>query len=269
MAVPNSRETLIDYAFRKLGAPVVEINVNYQQAEDRLDEALEYFVERHFDGVERTFFKYAVTGTDITNKYIDTNALGVPVGGVTGNGPTGNDIVSIIQVLQFGDFSNVNMFDVRYQMALSDYFGINRGLGGNSSMGLASYDSTKRYINLIQDMFQPEKRVEFSKVQNRLKLDMWWEQDMTAGDYIIIEAYVKLNPTTFTEIFDDRYLKRYFSALVKKQWGQNMSKFEGVQLPGGVSMRGAEIMTEANEELREIEEKMLLEYELPVDFMKG
>lgn len=266
---PNSRDTLIEYAFRNLGSPVVEINVDYQQAEDRLDEALEFFVERHFDGVERAIFQHQVTSDDITNEYIDTDALGYAVGGSTADGPNGKDIVSVVKVLQFGDFANVNMFDVRYQMALNDYFGINRGLGGNSSMGLASYDSTKRYINLIEDMFEPEKRVTFSKVSNRLKLAMWWSKDISAGDYIIIDAYARLNETTFTEIFNDRYLKMYFTALLKKQWGQNMSKFDGVQLPGGVSMRGGEIYAQASEELRIIEEKMLLEYELPTDFMTG
>jgi len=269
MAHPNSRETLIEYAFRNLGAPVVEINVDYQQAEDRLDEALEYFTERHFDGVERTMWKYEVTADDITNEYIDTDALGTAMGGTGSGQPTGKDIVSIVKVLQFGDFANVNMFDVRYQMALNDWFGINRGLGGNSSMGLASYDTTKRYINLIEDLFEGEKRVSFSKVQNRLKLDMWWSKDITAGEYLVIDAYAKLSETTFTEIFNDRYLKMYYVALLKKQWGQNMSKFDGVQLPGGVSMRGSEIYSEAVEELRLIEERMQTEYELPTDFMTG
>ena len=264
MAHPNSRESLIEYAFRNLGSPVVEINVDYQQAEDRLDEALEFFVERHFDGVDRAIFTHQVTSDDITNEYIDTDSLSDAVGGAKGR-----DIVSVVKVLQFGDFANVNMFDVRYQMALNDWFGINRGLGGNSSMGLASYDQTKRYINLIEDMFEPEKRVTFSKVQNRLKLEMWWSKDISAGDYIIIDSYAKLNETTFTEIFNDRYLKLYFTALLKRQWGQNMSKFDGVQLPGGVSMRGGEIYAQANEELRIIEEKMLSEYELPTDFMTG
>ena len=154
----SSKKDLIDYAFRKLGSPVVEINVDYQQAEDRLEDALEYFQERHFDGVDKAYFRYQVTGDDITNQYISTDDFG-PVNGITSDAsaPKGSDIVSITKVLQFGDFANINMFDVRYQMALSDYFGINRGLGGQAALGLASYDQTKRYINLIEDFFQPEK----------------------------------------------------------------------------------------------------------------
>ena len=160
------------------------------------------------------------------------------------------------------------MFDVRYQMALTDYFGINRGLGNNSSMGLARYDSTKRYINMIQDMFQPEKMIRFNKTTNKLHLDTR-STDLTLGNYLIIEAYVKLSSTTFTEIYNDIWLKKYTTALIKRQWGQNMSKFDGVQLPGGVSLRGGEIYAQAAEEIERIEEKLQLEYELPIDFMTG
>ena len=118
---PNSRESLIEYAYRNLGKPVVDINVDYQQAEDRLDEAMEYFIERHFDGVERAFFKHVVTADDITNGYVDGNALSA----VYTDGPSGKDIVSVLKVMQFGDFANINMFDVRYQMAsIGDWVGV-------------------------------------------------------------------------------------------------------------------------------------------------
>ena len=267
MAQPNSRDELIDYSLRKLGAPVIEINVDRQQCEDRLDDALDLFTERHFDGVERAYFKHKITQDNKDNMYVETNSFG-PVGGITGDAPTGKDIVSVIKVFQFGDFSNINMFDVRYQMALTDYFGINRGLGYNSSMGLSTYDSTKRYINLIQDFFQPEKMIRFNKVSNRIHLD-FNKEDLDLGNYLIIEAYVKLSSATFSEIFNDRWLKRYLPAILKRQWGQNLSKFEGVQLPGGVSLRGGEIIAEANEEILRIEEEMQLAYELPIDFHVG
>ena len=145
MAQPNSRDELIDYSLRKLGAPVIEINVDRQQCEDRLDDALDLFTERHFDGVERAYFKHKITQDNKDNMYVETNSFG-PVGGITGDAPTGKDIVSVIKVFQFGDFSNINMFDVRYQMALTDYFGINRGLGYNSSMGLSTYDLSLIHI---------------------------------------------------------------------------------------------------------------------------
>ena len=171
--------------------------------------------------------------------------------------------------MQFGMFANINMFDVRYQLALSDYFGVNRNLGGNASMGLAAYDSTKRYIKLIEDMFQPEKALTFSKVTNRLYLDMKWSNEVKVGDWIVIQAYAALDPEKFTEIFNDRYLKRYVTALIKRQWGANMSKFDGVALPGGIVMRGAQIHSEAVSEIAAIEQEMIYNYELPVDFMTG
>tara|TARA_B100001094_G_scaffold108643_1_gene104532 strand:- start:2030 stop:2836 length:807 start_codon:yes stop_codon:yes gene_type:complete len=268
MAHPKSRDELIDYALRALGSPVVDINVDRDQCEDRLDEALELFAERHFDGAERAYFKYQVTQDDIDNQYIDTNSLG-PVNGVTGDAPTGEDILSVVKVFQFGQFANINMFDVRYQMALSDYFGINRGLGYNSSMGLSSYDSTKRYISLIEDLFQPEKMIRFNKVSDKLHLDMKWSQDLKVGNYLVIEAYVALPSGTFSQVFNDIWLKKYTIALIKKQWGSNMSKFEGVQLPGGVSLRGVDIYNEANEEIQRLEEELTNTYELPIDFTTG
>ena len=267
MATPDSKETLIDYCFKRLGAPVIEINVDYTQAEDRLDDALQFFSERHFDGVERAYFAHKLTDDNKTNGYIETNTLG-PVNGPTGDAPTGKDIVSVVKVLQFGQMSNFNMFDIRYQLALSDYFGINRGLGGAVSQGLASYDSTKRYINLIEDLFQPEKAVTFSKVTNRLHLDMKWSEVQT-GQYLIIEAYVTLNPETFGEIYNDRLLKKYTTALVKRQWGSNLSKYDGVQMPGGVVLRGGQILAEAQSEIDKIEMEVYSQYELPIDFTTG
>jgi hypothetical protein len=266
MAQPNSRQTIIEYAYRQLGAPVIDINVDWQQAEDRLDDALQYFTERHFDGVEKVFFKYQITAEDIQRRYINTEDI-QPPNGV--DGPTGKQIVSIIKVLQFGTFTQINMFDVRYQMALTDYFGINRNLSGVNSMGLAAYDATKRYIQLIQDLFQPEKAVIFSKVSNKLHLDMNWNEETKAGDWICIWAYAALDPEKYSEIFNDRYLKRYVTALIKRQWGANMSKFDGVALPGGVVMRGANIYNEAVNEIAAIEQQVQREYELPVDFMTG
>ena len=267
MAKPNSRDEIIYYALRKLGSPVVDINVYRQQCEDRLDEALDLFTERHFDGVEKAFFKYKVTQDTKDNGWIDTDSLGA-INGVTGDAPTGKDIVTVTGIFQFGKFASIDMFDVRYQMALQDYFGINRGLGYNSSMGLARYDATKQYIGLIEDFFQPEKAIRFNKVTNRLHLDMKLS-DLTVDDYIIIQAFVKLPTATFSEIFDDIWLKKYVTALIKKQWGSNLSKFEGVQLPGGVSLRGGEIFSEALEEVNRLEEELQLAYELPIDFDVG
>ena len=269
MATPNSRETLIDYAFRRLGAPVIEINVDYAQAEERLDDALQYFSERHFDGVERCIFSYKVTQSDIDNKYIDTTSLGKAVGYGDTEGPNGNNLLSVTRVLRFGNLANQSMFDVRYQLALTDYFGVNRGLGFQSSLGLAGYDSTMRYIKLVEQFFQPEHILHFSKVTKRLHMDMKWKDEISSGDYVIIEGYASLDPAIYTDIFNDMYLKRYATALIKRQWGANLSKFSGVEMLGGVTMNGSEIYSQAQEELTRLEEQIQLAFELPVNYMMG
>ena len=267
MPVPHSVDTLIDYAYRRLGSPVIDINVDRQQAEERVEDAIDFFAERHFDGVERVFYKHKVTPDDRANGYIDTN--GLTAGAGMDSLSDGTNILSVTKILRFGD-SQASMFNVRYQMALTDYFGVNRNVSWGESLGMAGYDSTKRFISMVEQFFEPEKQYRFSKVTNRLYIDMDWSEDTKANKtYLVIEAYAKLDPTTYTEIYNDRLLKEYVTALIKRQWGSNMSKFEGVQLPGGVSMRGVDIFSEANEEIQKIEEKVLLEYELPIDFIVG
>lgn len=267
MPTINSREELIDYCLRKLGKPVIQINVDHKQCEDRIDEALLFFAERHFDGVEKGYFKYKLTQTDIDRKYIETDNIG-PINGITGDSPDGSNIVSVVKIFQFGNFTSIDMFDIRYQLALTDYFGINRGLAGSPALGMATYDSTKRYIKIIQDFFQPEKAIRFSKVTNRLYLDGSMD-DVSPGNYIIVEAYAALDPEKFTEIYNDRWLQNYCTALIKRQWGANMAKYDGVALPGGITMKGAQIYAEAVQELAQIENEFLRSYELPVDFMMG
>lgn len=268
MATPYSVDSLIDYCFRRLGAPVVDINVDRQQAEERITDALDFFSERHFDGVERHYYAHKVTSSDISNGFV--NLSGLTAGNAAGytGAPNGNQIVSVVNVYPFGSNTS-NMFNVRYQMSLNDFFGINRTTGANSSLGMASYDATKRFISLVEDMFDTDKNFRFSKVTNRLYVDMNWSEDISVGEHLLVEAYATLNPTQFTEIYNDRLLKEYVTALIKRQWGSNLSKFDGVQLPGGVTIRGAELFTEANEEVQRIEEKVLLEYELPIDFTVG
>jgi hypothetical protein len=267
-AAPYSTDTLIDYAFRRLGSPVIDINVSREQAEERINDGLQFFYERHFDGVEKHYYRHKVTSDDISNGYINTSGLTAGSGGGYTGAPSGDNIVSVTKVLPLGS-SNANMFNVRYQMSLNDYFGINRNTNYGVSLGLASYDSTKRFIGMIEQFFDTEKNFRFSKVTNKLYIDMNWGEDISANDYVLFEAYSILDPTVYTEIYNDRLLKEYITALLKRQWGANLSKFEGVQLPGGVSLRGAEIFSEANEEVQRIEERVLLEYELPIDFMVG
>ena len=267
MAAPNSRESLIEYAQRSLGHPVITINVDNEQCEDRLDEALQFFAEYHFDGAEKAFFRYQLTSQDITNKYIDIANIG-PVNGPGGDGPNGNDILSVVKLFQFGNFANVDMFDLKYQLALVDYFGVNTSVGNGHSMGLAAHDSTKRYKKLIEDFFQPEKAINFSKVTGRIHIN----GDLSVinpGDYIILQTYVIIDPEQYTKIYNDRMLKKYITALIKKQWGANMAKYDGVQLPGGISLKGAQIYAEAMTEISAIENELIQAHEFPVEFFVG
>jgi hypothetical protein len=266
MAGPDSRQSLIDYALRTLGAPVVQINVDQQQCEDRLDEALQYFVTRHYDGVQKVFFKYQLTQTDIDRGFISTTNIGTPSGDP--DGPTGEDIVSVIRLFRFGTLTGVNMFDVRYQLALTDYFGINRGLNGSQSTPLAGYQVTMQYISLLEQFFSPEKSLRFSKVTDKIYVDAF-SQDIIAGQYVVLEAYAALDPDVHTKIYNDRMLKKYITALIKRQWGANMLKYDGVQLPGGISFKGQQIYDQAVQEIMMIEQEFERAYELPIDFIIG
>lgn len=249
MAQPTSRQSLKDYALRRLGAPVIDINVDDQQVEDALDDALQFFAEYHFDGVLETFITHQITQTDIDNRYIDMNAID-------------DRVVSVVKIFNLAVHS-VNMFDVSYQLALNDFF-------GTFTPGtLTNYTITKQHLELLQDILDPEKNFRFSRVTNRVYGDFSWNEDLNVGDYIVMQAYTALDPETYTEIYNDRLLKNYFTACVKRIWGNNLSKFTGIQLPGGVQFDGQRILSEAQEEIRQIEEEVQDRYELPPDFMVG
>lgn len=249
MAQPNSRQSLKDYALRRLGAPVIDINVDDAQVEDAVDDALQFFAEYHFDGVEEVYLKHQITQTDIDNGYLDMNAIDP-------------NVVSVTKMFNLAVHS-VNMFDVSYQLALNDFFGT------FSTGSLTNYSITKQHLEMLQDILDPEKRIRFSRVTNKLYGDFDWSEDLNVGDYVLIQAYSALNPETYTEIYNDRLLKEYVTALIKRAWGNNLSKFTGIQLPGGVEFNGERILSEANEEIRRIEEEVQDKYELPPDFMVG
>lgn len=263
---PNSRQTLIEYALRSLGHPVIQINVDWQQCEDRLDEALQFFSEYHFDGVQKCYFKYQLTQQDLDNKYISTGNIESSIGAI--DRPNGNDIVSVIRLFRFGYLTGNDMFNIKYQLALTDYFGINRGLKGNTSVPLAGYDATMQYISLIEQFFDPEKAIRFSKVSDKIYIDSDMKEAV-AGQYVIVEAYATLDPDEYPKIYNDRLLKKYITAQIKKQWGSNMSKYDGVQLPGGITFKGAQIYQEAIQEIAIIENELRDTHELPVNFMMG
>lgn len=248
MAKPATRQQLKDYALRRLGAPVIDVNVDDSQVEDCVDDALQFFAEYHFDGVETFYPSHEITQTDIDNKYIDMDAID-------------EDIVSVVRMFNV-DTNGSNMFDVQYQLSLNDFF-------GTFTPGtLTNYSITKTHIEMLNDILDPEKNIRFSKVTNRVYGDFDWTE-LTVGNFLVFEAFRVLDPETYTEIYNDVLLKRYITALVKRQWGNNLSKFEGVQLPGGVSFNGQRILDEAREEIDKIEQEVQDKYELPPDFTVG
>jgi hypothetical protein len=253
----TSREDLKDYALRRLGFPVIEINVDDAQVEDRIDDALQFFAQYHFDGIERVYLPYIVTQTDINNKYIDTANIS------TGTG--GGEIVTINKVHVIDQAMSSGMFSVQYQLMLNDYF--NGFLTGTSNLNY--YDATKQYLGLLQLFLSPEKQVQFSRVTNKLRLETDWSASFRAGDKMMVEAMVALNPETYPEIYNDILLKKYVTALIKRQWAANLSKFSNIALPGGMRFDAANMYADATTELTQIEDSVQSKYELPVDFMVG
>ena len=271
MAIPSTKATLKTYCLRALGYGVIDINVSDDQVDDRLDEALQYFAQYHYDGIERMYLKHKITQTEIDRAKTDASVTAtdkvdssITADWLEGKGyiPIPDTIVSVIQVFPFDDSSTNNMFDIRYQMRLNDLYDF-------SSTSIIQYQMTMQHIDYLSHILTGEVPIRFNQHQNRLYLDMDWSNDVSADEYIIIECYRKLDPTTWTDIYDDIYLKRYATTLIKRQWGANLSKFNGVQMLGGVTMNGADIFSQAQEELQRLEEQIQLSFETPIDYMVG
>lgn len=240
---PNSRNTFIKYCLQKLGSPVIEINVAPEQIEDRVDDALQFFRDRHFDGVERIYLKYTVTSDDMTNKYIPVSPL----------------ITGVIRVFPLNSSQNANFsnpFNIKYQFALSQMHEI-------ASTSIIYYDQVMSHLALIDYEFSTAPVFEFSKYKNRIELAAQWGTEIVEGDVIIFECYRALDPSEFPSLWDDFFLKRYCVLLLKEQWGRNLSKYENMQLPGGVLFNGSKIYNEAVAEIEKLEEQMISMWEAP------
>ena len=282
MAQPASRTDLINYCKRQLGAPVLEINVADEQIDDLVDDALQYFQERHFDGVTQTFLKYKITQEDIDRGRArggSNNAAGITTSTATstidGSEVTFSfeensnylqvppEITGITKVFKFDGSNTVtnNMFSVKYQLFLNDiyYWG---------STEILTYAMTKRYLEDIDFALSTDKFIRFNQRQDRLYLDFDWGS-ATADDYLIIDCYRLLDPSSYSRVWNDSFLKRYVTALIKRQWGQNLIKFQGVKLPGGIELNGRQIYDDAQRDLEVIREQMSNTYELPPYDMIG
>ena len=274
MAKPASRQQLIDYCLRRLGAPVLEINVDDDQIDDLVDDALQYFYERHFDGVERMYLKYKITQADIDRgKGKATNGVGIVTttgsANISGVGTVNynfyensnfiqvpDSVIGIEKVFKF-DTSDISggMFSIKYQLFLNDLYYFN-------SVELLQYAMVKSYLEDIDFLLKTDKQIRFNKRQNRMYLDIDWRAQQV-GNFLVIDCYRILDPNTFTNVYNDSFLKKYLTATIKRQWGQNLIKFRGVKLPGGIELNGRELYEDAEKELADLKQRMSLDYELP------
>jgi len=274
MATPFTREELKQYALRRLGYPVIEINVDDAQIEDRIDDSLQFFADYHFDGVEKVYIPKQITQKDIDRRYIDLtepteedNTTSPKIKAAPAIDPNGQSIISVVRAFQlFDTLGGTGMFDARYQIALNDLYGLRTNTYSDS---LQIYNYTRSHMQMLQDLLTPEKAVRFSRVTNKIHVDMDWETHPRVGEYMMFEAYQILDPEKYGDIYNDRILKQYVTAKIKEQWGRNLSKFDGVSLPGGVSLNGLRILNEALEEIRKLEEEIQSKYELPPMFFVG
>ena len=275
MAKPASRTQLIDYCLRKLGAPVLEINLDDDQIDDLVDDAIQLFNERHFDGVERMYLKYELTQEDIDRGQAkNTEGVGIVTTTATSTNISGygtttsnwyetsnflqvpDSVVGVEKIFKF-DSSTISggMFSIKYQLFLNDLYRFN-------SIELLQYSMTKSYLEDIDFLLTTDKQIRFNKRQDRLYLDIDWGSE-TVDTFIVLDCYRALDPTNFAGVYNDFFVKKYLTALIKRQWGQNLIKFQGVKLPGGIELNGRQLFDDAEKDLEAIESKMALEYELP------
>ena len=281
MAQPSTRQELIDYCKRKLGAPVLEINVADEQIDDLVDDAIQFFQERHFDGVYPTFFKYKITEQDVARgtATVDKSPVGLAstsaTANIVGTATTFTyyensnylqvppNIIGVTKIFHY-DGSNTltnNMFSVKYQLFLNDvyYWGTTE---------LLSYAMVKTYLEDLDFLLTTQKQIRFNKRQDRLYLDidLSW---VRSGDFIILDCFSTLNPNYYARVWNDSFIKPYLTSLIKRQWGQNLIKFQGVKLPGGVELNGRQLYDDAQKEIDILMEKMSNTYELPPFDMIG
>ena len=242
----SSRDDFKEYCLRKLGKPVIEINVDDDQVEDRVDEALKYYWDYHFDGTEKVFYKKQITEEDIANKYIT-----LP-----------QNIIGAVSIFDIGDFIAVNnIFNIRYQIALNDLYTL-------TYQSMVPYYMAFQHIQLLEQLLVGKQPIRYNRNTNKLFVDTDWNK-LTAGYFLVVEAYSIVDPADYTDVWNDRWLQRYATELIKKQWGSNLTKFVGMQLPGGITFNGEKIYNDAHEALEKLESEMITSYSLPVTDMIG
>lgn len=245
MPGPTTREEFKSYCLRRLGSDVLQINVSDAQLEDRIDDALQYWNEFHADGAVELYLQHQITSTDIANEYI----------------PLGNEISYVSHVYPIDQRHGIaNFFDIEYQLHLNDLFNL------SFSGGLSTYVQTRSYLDMLNDVFHGRNHYQYSRYDQKLYININWETEVYEGDYIIVKCWRFVDPETAAKAYNDRWLKAYGTALIQKQWGLNLSKFDGVELLGGVTMNGERIYQQAEDEIEKLEEEMMSRYQDPIDF---
>lgn len=233
MAVPQSKAEFKNYCLRKLGAPVIEINVDDDQVDDRVDEAIRFYWDYHFDGSEKVYYKYQITQIDKNNKYIT-----MP-----------DNIIGVVNIFPVGQALNTNnLFNIRYQIALNDLYTL-------TSVSMVPYYMALQHVQFLEQFLVGQQPLRYNRLVNKLYIDMDWNI-INVNDYMIIEAYQIVDPNVYTKGFGERLLQNYATALIKEQWGSNLKKFEGMQLPGGLRFNGQQIFNEAIQERKAIEKEI-------------
>jgi hypothetical protein len=246
MAQPTTRAEFKEWCLRKLGKPVIEINVDQDQVDDRVDEALAYYWDYHFDGAEKIYLKHQITEQDITNKYID-----IP-----------ESVIGVVNIFDIGySLSANNLFNIRYQFSLNEVYDL-------SNYSLTNYYQLLQHVRFMEEILVGRQPIRYNRHINKLYIDMDWGK-VNVGEYIIAECYQALDPDTYADVWKDRWLQNYATAKIKYQWGSNLTKFEGMQLPGGVQFNGLKILDDAQAEIEKLEENMIRSYSLPVTDMIG
>jgi len=244
---PANKEELKEFCLRQLGYPVIQINVDDEQVNDAVELALEYWHEFHFDGVERTYLKHQITSQDISNQYVQL----------------GDNVISATRIFPVGGTNqSMTFFDLRYQLRLNDLWDL-------SSTSYTNYALTMQHLRTLDMLFSGETPVRFNRVNERLYIDWDWATDIQVGEWIVAEGMVIIDPDTYTKAWNDRLLKKLATSYIKRQWGNNMKKFGGMQLPGGVTMNGQQIFEEATREIESIEKDIRDTYEAPPQFLVG
>jgi hypothetical protein len=250
----TSRTAFKDYCLRRLGFPVIEINVDDDQVEDRIDDALQYWQDYHFDGMQKFYYIKHIDQTDVDQKYLDLSD-------VRDDANNSLEIVGVTRIFPVSDSqANINMFDLRYQLRLNELYDF-------TSASYVNYTLTQQHLRSLEIMFSGEVPIRYQRHMQRLYIDWaWGQQEAPVGTVVVAEAYASLNPDVYNKLWNDRWLKEYTTALIKRSWGNNLKKFAEIQLPGGVKLNGDKIWQEATDEIERLEKEMETNYGAPLQW---